>query len=198
MKLMKPTSVLGTLLIAIMALSVGCGKKNESGKNSAFNPYYNQLGTFPGSVGSIPTNITNPYAQQIFQFLPCLNGQQRVGIQFGLNMSVAVNATYVGITSEGDVAIVSSSGNSQAVFSAYVCYRPEFGQGTLSQPQQPANPAVGRSLAGCLVDEISAARLLLPTMYGYALTLNFRPIHFGVPGYPQFSQALVQMGCRSF
>ena len=194
MKAMRTSSLLGTFLLTLMVTTIGCGKKNESGKT---NPYtYSQLGTYPGvaGVGAVPGSISNPYAQQIFQYLPCLNGQQRVGVQVGLNMSVALNATYVGITSEGDIAVVSSSGSTQAVLSAFICMRPEFsGQGTLA-----ANPAVGRSSAGCLVDEISAARMILPTMYGYSLTLNFRPIHFGVPNYPQFSQALQQMGCRVY
>lgn len=194
MKAMKTSSLLAIFLLTLMVLTVGCGKKNKSGTNA--NPYtYNQLGNFPGvaGVGAIPGSISNPYAQQIFQYLPCLNGQQRVGIQVGLNMSVAVNATYVGITSEGDIAVVAPAGGGQAVMSAFICMRPEFsGQGSLA-----ANPAVGRSTAGCLIDEISAARMILPTVYGYSLTLNFRPIHFGVPNYPQFSQAISQM-CRGY
>ena len=199
MTLMKTTTLLSSILIFAMAVSVGCGKKNESGKGNA-NPYYSQFGLTPGypaGVGNIPGSVSNPYAQQIFQYLPCLNGQQRIGVGIGLNMSVAVNATYVGITSEGDIAIVSSSGGQQAILSAYVCMRQEFGNGQLAQPQVAGQrAAVGRSLAGCLVDEVSAATLQLPTYNGYPLTLNFRPIHYGVPGYPQFSQALQAMGCR--
>jgi len=186
MNMFRPTTLVLAVTMALIA--AGCGKKNESGKSS-YNPYSNYL----GQGAALPAGA-NSYASLVFNGLPCSNGQQRIGVQFGLNMAAAANSTYVGITSEGDIAVVTSNAG-QAVFSAYICNRPEFastnGQGSMS-----ANPAIGRSLVGCAVDEISAASLRLPTMYGYYLTLNFRPIHYGVPGYTQFNQVLTQLGCR--
>lgn len=200
MKTMKLATILTTTLVMAMALTAGCGKKNESGKNS-YNPYYNQLGSYPGVVGtgSIPAGVVNNYAQLIFQSLPCISGGQRAGLQFGLNMSAAVNATYVGITSEGDIAIITSNGG-QAVMQAFICMRPEFGSGSSIQPQVVNNSAaVGRSLAGCVIDEISAATVRIPSYTGY-LTLNFRPIHYGAGmGHPyaqQFQSVLQQLQCR--
>ena len=162
-------------ILALALLAGACGKDNESGKKSG-GTYFGSLGTL-GS-GQVPPNVTKQYAQQVFQSTTCTTGGQRIGVQFQLNMTVAANATYVGITSEGDIAVVTSA-NGQALFSAFVCARPSLGSG---QGSMTANPALNRS-QHCLVDEITAARLQLPGAPGYPpYILNFRAIHFGGPG----------------
>lgn len=186
-------------ILALALLAGACGKDNESGKKSG-GTYFGSLGTL-GS-GQVPPNVTNQYAQQVFQSTTCTTGGQRIGVQFQLNMTVAANATYVGITSEGDIAVVTSA-NGQALFSAFVCARPSLGSG---QGSMTANPALNSSsqfsgqchsqpcYRSCLVDGITAARLQLPGAPGYPpYILNFRLINFGGPG--SLNQVLPQI-CR--
>lgn len=192
MKVLNITRVLGVVLTAAMAVSVGCGKKNESGRRNT-NPYFSQFGTFgPGQV-PIPGGVTNPAAQALFQS-PCANGQQRIGLQLPLNLSVSYTGTYIGITSEGDIALVTNNGGGGAIMSAYICFRPEFGNGQGGQPQLSRNPVINRSLY-CQVDEITAASMYIQTYIGYPLTLNFRPIHYGGPA--NMNQIIGQI-CRSY
>ncbi len=171
------TSLLMTFFLA------SCGKDNKSGGSSSSS--WSPLGT----VNGIPVNITNPAVQSLFT-MPCLSGLQRVGVQQRIPMTVALNATYVGVTSEGDIALITSDNStSQAVMSMYVCARTQLGSGT---PNIVTPPAVGRSSAGCNVDEISAARVELPSGGGYyPFLLNFRPIQYGMPYYPQFQTAIL-------
>ncbi|MFP5491854.1 MAG: hypothetical protein ACLGG0_10150 [Bacteriovoracia bacterium] len=162
-------------ILALALLAGACGKDNESGKKSG-GTYFGSLGTL--APGQVPPNITNSYAQQVFQSTTCTTGGQRIGVAFNLtDMTVAANATYIGITSEGDVAVVTNNGG-QALFSAFICARPSLGQGSGSL----SRPALNRSLR-CLVDEITAADMQLPGAPGYPpYLMKFRAIHFGGPG----------------
>ncbi len=185
---MKQNMWFNSAMLALAIVLGACGKDNESGKKSG-GTYFGSLGTIGG--GSYPTNVTNPHIRGVFQSLSCLSGGQRVGVQFGLNLSVAANASYVGITSEGDIAFVTNS-NGQAVFNAYICQRPGLGSGTGSMS---SNPIVNRSLY-CQIDEITKASMVLPGAPGFPpYVLNFRAIHFGVQGNNQFTTFL-QTICR--
>lgn len=183
-------SFLTPAVLALALFAGACGKDNESGKKKVDG------GTFFGSLGSlgagaVPGTITNPHIQKVFQSTACTTGGGRVGISFALNMSVAANANYVGITSEGDIAVVTNT-NGQSVFNAFICQRPSLGQG---QGSMSTNPALNRSVY-CQVDEITAARMQLPGAPGYPpYILNFRAVHFGGPG--TLNQVLPTF-CRSY
>jgi hypothetical protein len=104
------------------------------------------------------------------QDYPCQFGGGRIATPpIPLQLSVALNALYVGVTSEGDVAVVTSS-NGQGVLNTFVCNRGiQAGAGSLM-----GNPVVNKSYF-CAVDEITAARMVLPGN----LILNFRAIQYG-------------------
>lgn len=173
-----------TIMFLGLALLGGCGKNNESGKSSSSLcnglGYCSSLGNI--GVGAIPTNVTNPYVKLVFQSMPCTTGGGRVGVQMALQQTVAANATYIGITSEGDIAMVTSSGG-QGILSAYLCQRPGLASGQLTR-----NPVLNRSSAGCLIDEITAASMVAG-QYVFA----FRPIQYGGPG--NLNAALGQLRC---
>jgi hypothetical protein len=161
------TQKMNGILVILLAFAIaGCGKKNQSGKSSVPGPgVWNNLGS---------TSVSNPYASTVINENPCMSGLPRSTIQVGLNMQVAVGGTYIGVTSEGDVAIVTSS-NGQGVLTAYICGRSSAASG---QGQLTGNPVINRSY-NCQIDEITSARMILPSAYGPQLVLNFRAIYFG-------------------
>jgi hypothetical protein len=152
-----------TVLFGLLIL-VSCGKDNRSGQSNT------SVGINPIGPG---VGVTNPYVGTVMNEYPCLSGMPRTTVQIPLNMTVAVGGTYVGVTSEGDVALVSSNGG-QGIFTAYICGRTSAANGTGSLL---GNPVINRSY-NCQIDEVTSAAMNLPTLYGGTLRLNFRPIYF--------------------
>jgi hypothetical protein len=175
---MKFTQIWFTSILLVMTLVVAsCGKNNESGKSSG--KYY---GSSYSGVG--PANTSNPYVQQVFQQMPCSTGSygngnanQRIGTGTQMNFRVAANSTYVGVTPEGDIAVLTGDNVGNAVMSLYICPRPMGGQGSASMPH---NPVFNRALpqTGCRIDEITSATALVPSAMGQPYVLAFAPIYF--------------------
>lgn len=166
MKVFKKSILTTTIMGAVMLLLLtSCGKDNKSGGGNSSIYSQNGIGIPGGVNGSYLSTVMNEY--------PCASGLQRIGVQIPLNMSVAVGGAYVGVTSEGDVATVSSN-NGQGIMTAYVCQRQGLtsGNGNLA-----GNPVINRSV-NCALDEISAATMYIQSYYG-TLTMNFRPIYMG-------------------
>jgi hypothetical protein len=168
------------LLLLALVISA-CGQKNESGKgNNTWQGHYG-LGNYTGPV---PMNITNPYVNRVFQALPCTPGgfnmgNQRMSAGQYLNGTVAFNATYVGITLEGDVAVITNDQTGRAVLSLYICPRPGVTSAYSSQPK------TAQSIRGCKVDEITALDVDFLPNRTYP-TLTFFPAHLN----PTLYQAL--------
>ena len=167
---MKITRTWFTPALLTLALFAGaCGKKNESGKSSG--RYYGSVGTYTGVA---PANTSNPYVQQVFSQVQCTTGGGYVGGQ-QMNFAVAPNASYVGITAEGDIAVLTGDNSGRAVLSLYICPRATGGQGSASMNQ---NPAYGVTYHGCRMDQITSATVYIPGPTGQPFTLAFFPIHF--------------------
>ncbi len=175
-----PRSTPPLALALVMALA-GCGKDNQSGKKS------NGWNLF-GSNVSIP-GMNSSVSAALFQSVQCTPGttngsNQRVGVQIPLNFQLPPSQPYVGITLEGDLAFVTSSGG-RAVMTAYVCARP----GMTNSGTMATNPVLGSaSIGGCPFNQITMASLRFPASTGYTYRLEFFPVHF--------SQYRYALGCR--
>ena len=166
------------IVITLTALAMlgACGKKNKSGQ---------QPGLFPNTYGSNVTLPQHPGTVNLSSLpsvVQCLTGyQQRIGVQqISSSGSVPVNAAYVGVTLEGDVAVLTANGNGQPVFTAYICIRPGLQSPSQASAAQGVIP--NRTNRGCPFDELVATM----SMGGY--TLAFFPIHL--------SQWKTGVGCR--
>lgn len=178
---MKITRTWFTPALLTLALFAGaCGKKNESGKSSG--RFFGSVGTYTGVA---PANSSNPYVQQVFSQVQCTTGggytggnynpNQRIGTGQQMNFAVAPNATYVGITAEGDISVLTGDNAGRAVLSLYICPRALGGTGAASMQQ---NPAYGVTYHGCRMDQITSATVYVPGPTGQPYTLAFFPIHF--------------------
>jgi hypothetical protein len=148
-----------------------CGEKNKSGQ-SGTESYWGGLntGTYNGPA---PLNTSNPYVAGIFQNLPCsaggINaGSQRMGSGQLINMGVAFNSTYIGISTEGDIALVTSDQSGKAVLSLYLCPRPNL------QSASASGLVINRSAVGCRIDEITHLSVMSPGMP----LINFFPADY--------------------
>ena len=158
-----------TAILALALIAGACGKDNESGKKSKNNSYLGSIGV--GTyTGVQPANSSNPYVQQVFQ-MPCANGSQRQGTGMQLNFAVSANGTYVGVTTEGDIAVMTGGPNGAAVMSLYLCQRPATGA-----PHMPQNPKYAVTYHGCRFDQITDAYVEIPGPYG-PFRLLFFPVH---------------------
>lgn len=148
------------ILTTLLTLVVSCGKDNKSGQG--YSGQFNYA------------NVSNnPYVSTVMNENPCSTGLQRVGVQVPMTgFNVAPGSTYVGVTSEGDVAVVTSDGT-YGVFTAYVCGRSGMGGNSQLQP----GVVINRSNY-CSIDEITSATMVIGSTYGN-FTLNFRAIHYG-------------------
>ena len=165
------TTLRGMALIILLAFTfVSCGANNTSGtgRRSARDNGANNAG-----IAGFGTS--SPHIQTVMAENPCVSGQGRVTVTLPLQMNVATNQTYVGVTSEGDVAVISNQG--QPAMTMYICQRYSLGQG---QGQLLGNPAIASS-PNCQVNEITAATVALPpAMQGLPpLYLMFRAIYYG-------------------
>jgi hypothetical protein len=179
MKNMKWT----TPAVLLLALAISaCGGKNESGKKGNVG-HWNGLGA--GSYQGVQPLINNPLVNAVLQQLPCSTGagigNQRMGggvLLQGPSSQIALNSSYLGVSVEGDIAIVTRAGTGQAVLSLYLCPRPG-----ISGAQVYQNPIVNRTIRGCLVDEISALNVHIAQ---HLPPIAFFPGHF----HPQVRQIL--------
>ncbi len=165
------------MTLTTLAVLSGCGKKNKSGKPGS--------NIFPNTYGApvnLPYNTGTANLGSISTVVQCLTGyQQRIGVQQTSSTgSLPVNAAYVGVTLEGDVAVLTADGSGRPVFTAYVCMRPGIQSAAQAQAAQGVIP--NRTNSGCPFDELVA------TMRVDNYILAFFPIHL--------SQWKTSVGCR--
>ncbi len=182
------------VLLSMSVLVASCGKDNESGKNGG--QYFGAVGTYSG-VG--PANTNNPYVAQIFQVLPCMTQgyglpqgysvNQRIGTGTRMNFKVASMATHVGVSAEGDVAVLTGDAQGNAVLSLYLCPRGS----TRAGASMNQNPAFGVTTAGCRVNPITAANVFIQSYYGNLPIAFFAIDVIGSPGLPQLPQQFYQL-----
>lgn len=170
------------MMLFVLVFSVSCGENNTTGKNkNRNNSVYPWGGTFGGGTyhggngNQLPSNWLDVVAQQN----PCQFGGQRAQAQMQVQANVNVGALYVGVTSEGDMAIVNNQ-NGVAVMTVYICPRPDLtGQGTITR--QP----ITESSQFCPVGQVTASDVTIQGQYGQYY-LKFAPIH--IPGTDRISQ----------
>jgi len=150
-----------TTLLSILILS--CGKENNTGGSLSRSTSV----TAVGSSSSMINTILNENK--------CSSGYGRIVVSIPLEMNVPTNQTYVGVTSEGDVAIVTNN-NGQPTLQAHICGRTIVGNG---EGRLLGNPTIGQSQR-CKVNEITAAQIELPASYEGmpSIYLEFRPINY--------------------
>ena len=172
LKLLVTVTMLATLFTS-------CGKENESGGNGNNSSNTTVAGN---GGGDLPSNwlavLQNEY--------PCVNAQYNGGsnrnsrVRSEVNLQGAVNvnagAIHVGVTMEGDIAVLSRSGNS-SILEVYACQRPSI---NLSQQPQISQSPIINSSQSCQVSEISALNVYLNSNYGTYL-LAFFPIGLSSP-----------------
>lgn len=165
----KSTLVLSTISL----LLVSCGPKNTSGGKTKSKP---------GVDTTVTTANKGAWIDIVRQENPCQYGGQRQPITIPLqNSGGSAGATYVGVTSEGDIAYVESNGGQQ-IMTVEICSRPAIdGRATGGMA---SNPVLKTNLYNCPIDEIVKADIYLDGAYGNYM-LAFAPIH--VPGYRQSS-----------
>lgn len=184
------------LVLSSMLILGGCGDKNKSG-GSGTDSYWGGLNT--GTYNGIPpVNTSNPFVQTVFQSVQCVNtgygggvvgSSQRMGSGIAYNSQIAFNGVYVGVTYEGDIAVLTGNGGTvpggggNSVLSIYLCPRPNVNSGQLVAPV-----AYAPTSRGCRVDQISAMNIAIPGLP----QLTFFPVHLHSP---QASQAL---GCGGY
>lgn len=166
--------------LLLLSLVVSCGKNNESGKSSSYsynNPLNNPYGYGNPYQGAVPTYPSGyPIADAAQNDNPCAAGvyysNQRIPIQtqmMGLN--IAAGDVYVGVTSYGDVAYVTGTGNRTAMLNAFLCPRAaNSGTGSITQP------VLNTALQGCEVKGITAMDIRFPD----GQVAKFRDPSFGV------------------
>lgn len=182
---MKTKGMTFILLLALVMLTA-CGKKNESGKSQnqwGFNPYTGLSGTNPNSPYSYGGQTLN----QVLQANPCISGfggyngynnnqyqNQRLPIQVPLvNFPGVISPgdVYVGVTSYGDVAVVTGGApGSPPMFIGYMCPR-SFAQGGQGQLMDVKIGAYTQ----CIFKPITAAIVAFPG----GASANFRMLDGG-------------------
>ena len=167
------------------ALLVSCGGKNTSGgANSGV------FGAYGGLSGGNGYADFGAILQQVAIENPCrINGGAGGGQGVGARQSTTVNlqginvnsnSSYVGVTAEGDIAVVYNN-NGIAAMDMYLCPRPNTnGQGELTK-----FPVLNTSQQ-CPVGEITAADVLLYANQSQPYYLKFFPIH--IPNAGKYSQ----------
>ncbi|MBY0518354.1 MAG: hypothetical protein K2P81_15700 [Bacteriovoracaceae bacterium] len=181
-----------TPVLLTLALFAGaCGKDNKSGGGSS------QFGSnLQSYTGVQPYTTNNQYVNTVFQILPCLttggygiqNQNQRIGTGSAMNFRVAAGAVHVGVSPEGDIAVLTGNQTGQAVLSLYLCPRASSGGASMQQ-----NPAFGASTAGCRVNPITAANVYMQSPYGTLPVTFFAIDAIGTPGLPQLPQQFYQL-----
>lgn len=166
----------GILLSIISLALISCGKSNKSGSSSSTTPTTGTITTLPGGqtyTGGNGTVLPTNWLDVIANENKCFEGGSRIKKTISLaNTSVNANALYVGVTSYGDIAIVSSSG-AQPTIDMYFCPRAQMtGQGNLIN-----DPVINYS-PNCPMGEISGgAKVVLQGPQNVTYKLQFRPAH---------------------
>jgi hypothetical protein len=154
-------------------ISVGCGQSNKSGGNSSSNNGTTPPITTHPNTGINGSTLPSNYIGVIRNENPCQEGGQRTSTQFPLQgISVNAGAVYVGVSSYGDIAVVSNTA-SGPMMQLEICMR----AGATGQGQMLANPVINNS-DYCPVGEITAADITLQGQI--PMQVKFAPIH--VPG----------------
>lgn len=166
-------ALMKVLVLVVLVFAAACGENNTSGKNKNRNNNYPWGGTFGGGgtfVGGNGNSLPANWLDQVAIENPCLYGGQRAQAQLQVQANVNVGALYVGVTSEGDMAIVNNQ-NGLPLMTLYICPRPDLtGQGTIIR--QP----ITENSVSCPVGQISSSEVSLQGQYGQ-YRLNLRPIH---------------------
>ncbi len=128
-----------TIGITLLAILVGCGKDNKSGKSNGIHPW-SVGGMNPYTAGMQTPGYGNYSVSQVIAENPCGGSpygaqMQRMQIQIPLQnfpTMIPANDIYVGVTSYGDVGAIVGTGG-QPTFVGYICPRsPATGQGQLT------------------------------------------------------------------
>ncbi len=187
-------------MLVISATMVSCGKNNKSGGGSSssgggigvggFGSYGNiNVAGYSGNLGQLLNVVAseNPcrttgggygygYGQQPYQ-----NSNARTVVAIPLQgINVNAGSLYVGVTPEGDIAVVSNT-NGGPRMELHLCARPDLtGQGQLM-----ANPVLNSSQR-CPIGEITASDVMLQSSAGaQPYILKYAPIH--IPGTDRYS-----------
>lgn len=163
------------LCLSALLIFAACGKKNKSGgTGGAFPNMINPIGT---PIGLNPQINFNSFVGSV----TCMTGiTQRIGYQrTSPSGTVAYNASYVGVTAEGDLAFMTAGANGLPTFTAYICARPNM---TGQEAPNIFGVVPNRSLSRCPFDELVATM----DIAGYRMA--FYPLHL--------SQWGASLGCR--
>lgn len=181
------------VFFASLLVLAGCGKNNESGKNTntarictAYGPngVCNAFSTINNidsnySYGGVSLNavqaenpciLSNTWGQTLLN-------RQAISTRITMPTIVTNGDMYVGVTSYGDVAAIIGNGTNQPLFVAYLCPRATSGQGTL-YPQI----TIG-AYTSCAVKYITAANMVFPD----GSQANFRAPSYGSSRQVKFS-----------
>lgn len=178
------------IALVMSTLLVSCGQENESGKKrSSTNPFginggYSYTGFTSANgqnVSGLLTQVGNENPCQYSYQQAVANNNQRIRTVVPLTgVNVNAGAVHVGVTVEGDIAVVSRQNNAP-VMEIYLCRRP----GATGQGQMTRQPALNTSYY-CPISEITAASVVLTSGTGQPYILEFFPIH--VPNAGKYSQ----------
>lgn len=154
------------LLLGLVSLTfVGCGKNNTSGGSNSNTPVQPINGS---AGGSINTNLQS--VNILRQNFPCAQNRQRIPVNLPIQMqNFNSNATFVGSTSEGDIAVATNTPNGP-MLSMEVCQR----EG-ISSNAQISEIYLNNSLI-CSNGEL-VATVIIPGQFGN-FTLRFHPEFF--------------------
>lgn len=172
------------IFMALLAstLLVSCGQNNSSGGGGGTVP------VVPGGIPGAGFGAGSANLGVIEQENPCRTGVG--GVPTGAariltnlqiqGANVNVGSSYVGVTPEGDVAVISNV-NGVATMQLSLCPRPDLtGNGRLN-----GQPVLNTSML-CPFGEITAANVSLDSSFGFPpYMLAFAPIH--IPGTDRFS-----------
>jgi hypothetical protein len=155
---------LPTLLIfsALLVAVTGCGKKNESGRNNGVCLQYNVNGQCSSFSSNSYTSGNNVNLNGILSQIPCESqyGYGNVSrSQQNLQVQTATIAkrgqSYLGVTSMGDIAIVTGNGTTNAQMTVYICGGQMMGQvtgpvllGEYTTPSCPITTITAATLGG--------------------------------------------------
>ncbi len=181
------------LFFASLLALAGCGKGNESGRNSnasrscvAFGP--NGQCSAYATINNINSNYSygGVSLNTVQAENPCILSnswgqtnlnRQAISTRISMPTIVTNGDMYVGVTSYGDVAAIIGNGTNQPLFVAYLCPRAISGQGTL-YPQI----TIG-AYTNCAVKYITSANMAFPD----GSQANFRAPVYGSSRQVPFS-----------
>lgn len=150
------------ILMIVAAFAVGCGKNNTSGKDKdkGGSGYIDGYGAY-GNGQQLPAD----WKQRVLSENRCQNGRMQM-----ISGNPQVNASaglYVGVTLEGDVAIIQNN-----VMELYFCMRADASQPNGSVTLSP----IVENSTYCSVGQISKMNVALRGNNGTYM-LAFYPLH---------------------